>query len=550
MDYDLRNEAWIPFQRRSGRVDWGRPSAIVDGVTSDDPVISLGSGRPDFDGALTEFLIGLLSAVMAPADEDEWLERYNTPPTSTELDRLFATLPDAFNLVGSGPRFLQDLTVEDFENEPPGPVEQLLIEAAGDQTIGNNADLFTKRGRFAALSPQAAAMTLLTLQTYAPSGGKGHRTSLRGGGPLTTLADPRRGDTTSGLSPDQQPFWQLLWANVPSEDAVSSSVGESTATIFPWLQPTRRSEKDRPTTTGDAHRMQAFFSMPRRIRLDVAPGGRCALLGVQSPFTINSYRARPYGAKYEGWYHPLSPYYLSSGEWLPVHGQPGGIGWRDWYAYALSGGSDDTRVAECVREFSVRRARLLGSREFTVRAFGYDMDNMKARSWIAGSMPAFAVSAESQRLIAEIARSCTSLVDLLSSLLIGCIRRSLYSSEDAKPDVTPWRAALWSGTEQAFYSSIRSLGRSGDIEDKARAELLRSFYNDAAKVAREVFSNSCPMEGLSHDRLKRTVDQRFALEMMMRGHGPMGKKLFATIGIQPPKPKKGAGNAKKPERTK
>ena len=549
MVYDLRNEGWIPYQRRSGRVEWGRPSLIADGIASDDPVIAFGSGRADFDGALAEFMIGLLAAVMAPANEDEWLKHYNTPPTVSELDRFFATLPDAFNLVGPGPRFLQDFSVEAFASEPPGPVEQLLIEAAGDQTIGNNADLFTKRERFAALSPQAAAMTLLTLQTYAPGGGKGHRTSMRGGGPLTTLADPRRGDAESGLSPEQQPLWHLLWANVPTRDASVDSKTEAAA-LFPWLAPTRTSEKDRATTPGDAQRLQAFFAMPRRIRLDVAPAGQCALLGIEAPFTIDGYRARPYGVKYEGWYHPLSPYYLSTNQWLPVHGQPGGIGWRDWYGYALNGGSEDTRVAECVREFGVRRARLLGSSEFTLRAFGYDMDNMKARSWIAGSMPAFAVSAESQRLIVEVSRSCTALVDLLSSLLNGCIRRSLYPSEDAKPDVTAWRAALWGATEQAFYSCIRELGRAEDITDKERADLLRHFYEGAAKVAREIFKDACPMEGLSHDRLKRTVDQRFTLEMMMRGHGPMGKKLFGTIGIQPPKAKKEASKSKKPGKTK
>lgn len=544
MDYDLRNEAWIPFQRRSGRVDWGPPSTLVDGIASDDPVVAIGSGRADFDGALCEFLIGLLAVVMAPRSDEEWLACYNDPPTVADLDRLFRALPDAFNLVGPGPRFLQDFTVEAFANEEPGPIEQLLIEAAGDQTIGNNADLFTKRERYAALSPQAATMTILTLQTYAPSGGKGHRTSMRGGGPLTTLADPRRGDDEAELSPEQQPLWQLLWANVPSCDRSDLATTEATK-LFPWLAPTRTSEKDRATTTSDAHRLQAFFAMPRRVRLDVAYAGTCALLGVEAPFTIVGYRARPYGVKYEGWYHPLSPYYLSSGQWLPVHGQPGGIGWRDWYGYALNGGSEDTRIADCVREFGVRRARLLGSREFTVRAFGYDMDNMKARSWIAGAMPCFAVSDESKELIAETARNCTALVDLLSSLLNGCIRRSLFPSEDAKPDVTAWRAALWGGTEQKFYVCIRELGRAEDISDKARADLLRRFYNDAATAARVIFANACPTEGVSHDRLRRTVDQRFALEMMMRGHGPMGKKLFGTIGIQPPKSKKASSTTKK-----
>ena len=68
--------------------------------------------------------------------------------------------------------------------------------------------LLVKRGGAPVLSRAAAAMALFTLQTYAPSGGAGHRTGFRGGGPLTTLALP-------GPPPGEPPtLWHLLWANV------------------------------------------------------------------------------------------------------------------------------------------------------------------------------------------------------------------------------------------------------------------------------------------------------------------------------------------------
>ena len=82
---------------------------------------------------------------------------------------------------------MQDFEALDCE---PWPVSRLLIEAPGENTEKENKDLFQKRGQTPSLGLPAAAMALFTLQIYASSGGDGHRTSLRGGGPLTTRRFP------------------------------------------------------------------------------------------------------------------------------------------------------------------------------------------------------------------------------------------------------------------------------------------------------------------------------------------------------------------------
>ena len=99
--------------------------------------------------------------------------------------RKFARVAHAFDLDGPGPRFLQDL--DPLEGADDKEIAALLIDAPGAQTLRNNADLFVKRGGAPVLSRATAAMALCTLNAYAPSGGAGHRTSLRGGGPMTTL---------------------------------------------------------------------------------------------------------------------------------------------------------------------------------------------------------------------------------------------------------------------------------------------------------------------------------------------------------------------------
>ena len=182
--FNLINAAWLPVRRRSGAVEYVSPWRVTDSI-ADDPFVAFAWPRADFNGAAHEFLIGLLSTAAAPKDDDEWEDWWQNPPAPEVLKQRFSTVAYAFDLDGPGPRFLQDLDpLEDAENKE---IAALLIDAPGAQTLRNNADLFVKRGGVLALSRAAAAMALFTLSAYAPPGGAGHRTSLRGGGPMTTL---------------------------------------------------------------------------------------------------------------------------------------------------------------------------------------------------------------------------------------------------------------------------------------------------------------------------------------------------------------------------
>ncbi|MCP4406671.1 MAG: type I-E CRISPR-associated protein Cse1/CasA [Gammaproteobacteria bacterium] len=60
-------------------------------------------------------------------------------------------------------------------------ISELLIEAPGGNTLKENRDYFVKRGEVNCLCFPCIAMALFTLQTNAPSGGAGHRTSFGSG---------------------------------------------------------------------------------------------------------------------------------------------------------------------------------------------------------------------------------------------------------------------------------------------------------------------------------------------------------------------------------
>ena len=127
-----------------------------------------------------EFLAGLFATACPPADNNAWLDWWEVAPDAAALEAAFARYAHAFSLDGPGPRFMQD--VEDLVSEAE-PVERLLIEAPGASTTGRNTDIMVRRNQFTALGRPAAAMALYTFQSWAPAGGAGNRTGLRGGGP-------------------------------------------------------------------------------------------------------------------------------------------------------------------------------------------------------------------------------------------------------------------------------------------------------------------------------------------------------------------------------
>ena len=71
MAFNLIREHWIPVERRSGERESIAPWQITDGLEHS-PIVSLAAPRPDFNGALIQFLIGLLQTLSPPEDEDDW----------------------------------------------------------------------------------------------------------------------------------------------------------------------------------------------------------------------------------------------------------------------------------------------------------------------------------------------------------------------------------------------------------------------------------------------------------------------------------------------
>jgi len=531
MSFNLLHERWLPLVRRSGLREWASPAALTDGL-ADDPFVRPDWGRADFDAATLEFLIGLLATAFNPQDDFDWQALWRAPPDSTQLAEAFAPLEAAFNLFGDGPRFMQELGGVTGD---ASPVSGLFIEAPGGNTVTKNTDLFQKRGQLSALSLPTAAMALFTLQAFAPSGGAGHRPSLRGGGPLTTLVLPKE-DT----------LWAKLWLNVPT-GMPPLPEADGGVSVFPWLGTARSVEKGTPALGfEDMHPLSAFWWVPRRIMLDMptpGEGGVCAITGEAMDVTIASYRTRPWGMSATGPRHPLSPMYRTKPndpEWLFVHPQPGGLGYNHWVDIVFAGTPDAMRrPAAIVSEIITARAQASGAyRRLWVA--GYDMDNMKARGFVEASFPLFLP--ENPAAVPALERHARELVDGAKealSALRGAVSKALALAKTDVSRIAALTRLFYDATETAFFEGVRQLAEafSVDTEDDVTGQrVARDFLEKALRpAALRLFDEAAPLTllcGREKD-MGRVVEARRHLVSTLFGRDRKGL-VFAALKLPPP----------------
>ena len=81
---NLLDEAWIPIRKANGNQDWIAPYQITEL-----DIVALDARRPDFNGALIQFLIGLIQTTTPMDSQIEWNEWRQNPPTAEVLKSWF-----------------------------------------------------------------------------------------------------------------------------------------------------------------------------------------------------------------------------------------------------------------------------------------------------------------------------------------------------------------------------------------------------------------------------------------------------------------------------
>ena len=511
---NLINDPWVPIRRKSGTQDIIAPWQLTE---NDDPVIALSAPRSDFNGALMQFLIGLLQTTATPENHDSWLAWLEAPPIPAQLKTCFEQYAAAFELQGERGSFMQDFNSLSTEAQS---IEKLLIDSPGGKTINDNADHFVKRERVKQLCPGCTTMALFTLQINAPGGGAGHMTSLRGGGPLTTLVILDENDDL----PDD--LWRNLWLNVLEQLQLETLTGDKNMTapadIFPWLAKTRTSEKNtgKETTPMDINPLQMYWGMPRRIRIQWQMGNmeHCDLCSAISNQLVTHYQTQNYGINYTGaWQHPLSPYRLNKTEdLLPQHVQPGGLTYQHWLSMFDDG--ENHFSSEVVKRY--RDLAETWAVQFRLYAFGYDMNKMKPRCWYETTFPLYTISEEIRTDFSKRIQTLTETAAEFAGFVQRYVKAAWFKRpSDAKGDTTFLRQNFYQDTESAFYQKAKAL--QTNLLNGTDKEILQEWYGVLCKAALNIFDYWSTRGDFTQANPRRITDARNKL-----------KKQFYSKNIQ------------------
>ncbi|WP_319778106.1 type I-E CRISPR-associated protein Cse1/CasA [Maridesulfovibrio sp.] len=508
MNYNLLREKWLPVIRADGSHDRIAPYEIVGG---DSPPVDIIPPRPDFRAALMEFLIGLIQTVYPPDQEKDWQGGFINPPSQDELQSAMLVHEAYFNLFGQRPRFMQDLTMSEKEKPKEWPASFLLIDGPGENTFTENKDFFVKRGLIESLCPACAATALLTLQQFSPSGGQGHMTSIRGGGPLSTLISG--GEVASSGEVVGGTLWEKIWLNViplsydrKKTPPISGDISEN---VFPWVIKTRCSNEYGKTSPSDVHPLHVYWGMPRRVILiDNSNFCVCSICGIASDVSVASFLIRPRGYDYDDtWIHPLSPYRLKSS--LPngtIKGQANILAYRNWAGF-IYGTTDSTVVpALCVRHASSE----LFNAEVSIA--GYDMDKDKAIQWCEQKIPVYHAHDEE---FFDIIREIVLAADKIKGNLLVAIKKALFSGKDnqansRKTFLANIEAAFWHDSSSFFNDLIYALAKI-DIETK-QSLLLDKWARHIRTVAENLFNENVMTASIPPKHYKTYMDAWFKMQ--------------------------------------
>jgi CRISPR system Cascade subunit CasA len=313
-------------------------------------------------------------------------------------------------------------------------------------------------------------------------------------------------------------------------------------------------------TPDDVHPLQCWWGMPRRIRLDFCPcepPRACDLTGKPDSVQVATWRQRPQGANYAGWgdQHPLTPRYRikPGSEILPLHPQPGGVGYRHWLGLVVSDQPGEAALrfpASTVSTWRRERQRAVWGGEDRAHmdrllAAGFDMDNMKARGFVESELPLPVIADEDMRKrVDELSRHLVGAADQAANLLRRAVREALFGpGATVKLDwelLSAVREQLWEATEQAFYDAIRREARhTPDDPDHARRHWLEQLRNTALKL----FDLAAPLEPdgatlpRSDEGIRRLLAARRNLGLAFAGYRKEGEALFTALGLPTPERK-------------
>ncbi|MBK8397653.1 MAG: type I-E CRISPR-associated protein Cse1/CasA [Leptospiraceae bacterium] len=538
---NLINEPWIPIIRKSGKKELIRPDQITTGIQEDDPITNFNSPRPDFNGALVQFMIGLLQTTFAPEDNDEWEEYLDNPPSQETLKTEFDKVAFAFNLDGDGPRFMQDETIKEKDSKKDVNAIELLLDSYSEH--------FNKL-KSVHLCKSCAALSLITMQLNATQGGSGHRTSIRNVGPLNTLIE----------LPEKENLWSNIWVNVLDVTFFPKPKKEiDYEKIFMWLNQKRflkqtegviKSVKGKDkevqidTTPKDVHPNHIYWSIPRRFYFPFQHGKTvCNICSFEVESYVSDIKKETWGLNYpkDLFRHPLSPYSLRVVEDEETKEKQEKVfpesASQDMFIYTswlnLSFGSNFFFPATTVKEFEKRKNR---KQQTNIWAFGYDYssgDKIKAKSWNEAHIPILLIQENLKIKFEAIIKDLIKASEIISKNLQYAIKKALFGKKksDTKPGKEKWdfpkslngedKKTLFSNsnfyffksTEADFYQKLKDIKTIlEESQENNKDKLFLDWIDILKKSSMKIFDQYANNGDFENENIKSIALARKELE--------------------------------------
>ncbi|MEZ5816623.1 MAG: type I-E CRISPR-associated protein Cse1/CasA [Hyphomicrobiaceae bacterium] len=509
---NLLLDRWIPVRLRDG----SRGVIAVSEIVRPD-VIALDFPRLDFNGAVTEFLIAVLSTTFPPADDKEWRKLWRHRPSHEELQAAFEPVLAAFE---AGVFAQWTATPGDDEKPEERTVDRLLIDNLSGSTAEGGRDILNRAGRIQTLGLPSALAALITLQMHANQGGRGAYQCQRGGGALTTLV--RYGTD----------LWGLVWPNVETivqirTRAVGAIPGDPLAP-FPWMW-----KPGADLGPDNKHPCAIYWTMPRRIKLEISKSNEatCSLSGEPATEVVCKFSYVSGGPRFEGWTgHPMSAivHKKKEGEVVtstvvtPIER----VGMQHWLGL-VQDGDPDVAPAPCVAH--AREHRREPSARLVVH--GYAVKAATVLAWQSAEMPlVLAEASEVDAELRETARMLVTATEKAAAATKKAVKTALGSAA-AKDSRKKYINGLsdqaygrvWRDAESAFFATLSAVpNRMSDQSDDPARVLRQTFHNQLLKAARAIVTDLCPDDGLvprdvirAHLELHRTLHSRAMLTTLL-----------------------------------
>jgi len=506
---NLLKDNWLPVIRRNSRL--GEFENIAVWQLLDDyhnnPVTEIIAPRPDFRNAIYQLLIGIVQVAALPEDDEHWRRLYYSPWNAEELKTKILKFESCFEIDSDGPAFMQDYDLKkDFKEETLG---NLFINLpANEHFIPANSYAVKVEPKH--INPYWAAVALYTLQTFAPSGGRGHRVGLRGGGPLTTILLPKKESST---------LWEKIWMNIIDEENVHQLSGnidrKDLSDIFPWMKPTKISEKKGSEFFADeCHPFHMYFGMPRRIRLKfVDKEGECDITGLRSEKMVTGYITRHSGNNYSGlWMHPLNAYGFDpkKPDEIPYSKKPstGGTTYRHWLGLAIK--SDNVIPALVVKrsQESGYRRDVIKKEGAVLWAAGYNMNNMKAECWYDSTMPVYPLDPSKANDLSGFLQHFVKAAQEIASNVKSKVKSAWFNSpKDVKGDLSFIETEFWQKTEADFFKLSQKVYENFD-SSAVKNEIVQGWMNVLSLQAYKIFDDNALKQQENGLDMRRVIKAR------------------------------------------